>query len=65
LFSLPDANAIVPSRNYTALVDLGREDAASRNATAAKEAETAITGRRVKRGSTDAKTTSEMKADGK
>jgi hypothetical protein len=26
LFSLPDANVIVPGRNYTALVDLGRED---------------------------------------
>jgi hypothetical protein len=23
---LPDANVIVPGRNYTALVDLGRED---------------------------------------
>jgi hypothetical protein len=26
LFSLPDANVIVPDRNYTASVDLGRED---------------------------------------
>jgi hypothetical protein len=26
LFSLPDANVIVPGRNYTASVDLGRED---------------------------------------
>lgn len=26
MFSLPDANIIVPGRNYTALVDLGRED---------------------------------------
>jgi hypothetical protein len=26
LLSLPDANVIVPDRNYTALVDLGRED---------------------------------------
>jgi hypothetical protein len=25
-FSLPDANIIVPDRNYTALADLGRED---------------------------------------
>jgi len=26
LFSLPDVNVIVPDRNHTALVDLGRED---------------------------------------
>jgi hypothetical protein len=44
LFSLPDANVIVPDRNYTALVDLEREDAASMNAPAAKGAETATTG---------------------
>jgi hypothetical protein len=72
LFSLPDANVIVPGRNYTALVDLEREDAASVNAPAAKGAETATTGAASKevvpqqaQGKPDAKTTGEMKADGK
>jgi hypothetical protein len=64
LFSLPDANAIVPGRNYTALVDLGREGCGVDERTRSKGLRPQKPVPRQKRG-TDAKTTGEMKAGDK